>query len=122
MQARRKSVKRSNVVSEKPMNFGNGSRTVTTQGCKISFWTTKNTTVDWKIVDMAQGQIRIDINQPRMVKCVDCMCFVLDTEGYSRRNDTGEYFMGICCAGLCPDSPVKQFANKPRICAKFRLK
>ena len=71
---------------------------------------------------MAEGQIRIETDKPHEVTCGDCRHFVLDTEGCSRRNDTGEYYMGICGAGLCPDSPVKQFANKPRICAKYRRK
>ena len=57
----------------------------------------------------------------KTVYCSDCANFIRDTEGFSRRIDTGEYFMGICKLGLTPDSPRKQFADKPRICNKFLI-
>lgn len=53
------------------------------------------------------------------VRCQDCVFFKRDTEGISRNAYTGEYFMGVCTLGLTPDSPKKQFADKPRICSSF---
>lgn len=50
------------------------------------------------------------------VRCADCQHFKRDTEGQSRSVLTGEYFMGICTKGLHPDSPIKQFADKLRVC------
>ena len=29
---------------------------------------------------------------------------------------THVYFMGTCALGLTPDTPIKQFADKPRVC------
>lgn len=54
------------------------------------------------------------------VFCGECRHFQRDTEGRNRRNDTGEYFMGICLKGIVTDGLRKQFADKPRVCAKFR--
>lgn len=54
------------------------------------------------------------------VTCGECHHFKRDTEGISRCRDTGEYFMGECLKGLRPDTEIKQFANKPRIC-KFYI-
>lgn len=56
------------------------------------------------------------------VTCADCLFFKRDTEGPSYSRDTGEYFMGECGKGLYPDTIRKQFANKPRECAKFEQK
>lgn len=53
------------------------------------------------------------------VYCSDCRNFRRDTEGISFRNDTGEYFMGECLVGLHPDTPKKQFADKPRVCKSY---
>lgn len=54
------------------------------------------------------------------VYCSNCLWFSRDTDGPSRNNDTGEYFLGICQRGLHPDSDIKQFANKPRHCQTYR--
>jgi hypothetical protein len=54
------------------------------------------------------------------VYCSDCRNFQRDTEGSSFRFDTHEYFMGICLKGLTPDSPKKQFADKPRTCKEYK--
>jgi hypothetical protein len=56
----------------------------------------------------------------KIVRCSDCVHFRRDTEGISRSVTTGEYFMGVCKAGLHPDSPIKQFANKYRLCNSFK--
>lgn len=53
------------------------------------------------------------------VRCGGCKHFRRDTEGWSCSAITGEYFMGVCALGLKPDSPVKQFADKPRECDKY---
>jgi len=53
------------------------------------------------------------------VYCSDCRNFRRDTEGISHRIDTGEYFMGECLVGLHPDTPKKQFADKPRVCKSY---
>ena len=53
------------------------------------------------------------------VYCSECAHFQRDTEGISFCLDTGEYFMGICTEGLTPDSPKKQFADKPRQCKQY---
>lgn len=57
--------------------------------------------------------------QPKVV-CINCRHFVRDTSGISHNIETGEFFMGICSLGLHPDSTIKQFANKPRICTSFK--
>lgn len=57
--------------------------------------------------------------QVQKVRCADCRHFRRETEGISRNIDTGEYFMGDCSIGLHPDSPIKQFANRERICNQF---
>ena len=54
--------------------------------------------------------------QPRTVTCATCRHFVRDTQGISRNNTTGQYFMGTCNLGLTPHSPIKQFADHPHIC------
>ena len=56
---------------------------------------------------------------PPKVLCADCRRFRRDTEGISFSIQTGEYFMGTCALGLTPDTPRKQFADKPRLCRKF---
>lgn len=71
---------------------------------------------------MAAGQIRVLTDEQRIVTCGDCRKFERDTEGCSFNIATGEYFMGVCRDGLHPDSPRKQFANKPRRCNRFRAK
>lgn len=53
--------------------------------------------------------------------CSDCQHFQRDTTGISR-DINGVYFMGVCQRGLHPDSPIKQFADKPRICETFKPK
>lgn len=57
--------------------------------------------------------------KPKIVHCCDCANFIRDTSGISHNVLTGEYFMGVCAMGLTPDSPKKQFADKPRICSSF---
>lgn len=59
--------------------------------------------------------------RPR-VQCAECRHFKRDTEGISHSIITGEYFMGICTLGLTPDSPIKQFADKPRSCDRYAKK
>ena len=66
--------------------------------------------------NMAAGQISVYDKQPSYVCCATCKHFRRDTEGRSRSQATGEYFMGVCELGLHPDSIRKQFANKPRLC------
>lgn len=68
---------------------------------------------------MAQGQISKYQKQPTTVYCSDCKHFLRDTEGPSRRNGLGEFFMGQCLAGLHPDTIKKQFADKPRRCDSY---
>lgn len=58
--------------------------------------------------------------QPRLVTCASCRHFHLDSSGPSYNSDTHIYFMGICTLGLTPDSPIKQFANRPRICINHK--
>lgn len=69
---------------------------------------------------MAQGQISNHINnKPKMVFCSTCRIFNRDTEGISRRKDTGEFFMGLCPKGH-NDGHRKVFADKPRICSDHK--
>lgn len=71
---------------------------------------------------MANGQIRVTDDAPKLVTCGECRRFERDTEGRSYNRTIGEYFLGRCGVGLHPDTPVKQFANKPRVCEKFLAK
>lgn len=57
---------------------------------------------------------------PKQVVCAECRHFKRDIDGISRVLETGMYFMGVCELGLKPDSPIKQFAIKPRICKEYR--
>lgn len=57
--------------------------------------------------------------KPTLVTCGTCRHFRLDTEGPSYNAYTHEYFMGVCGLGLKPDSPIKQFADKKRVCGRF---
>ena len=69
---------------------------------------------------MAQGQIaKSEKEKPKLVTCGRCRHFRLDTEGPSYYAYTHEYFMGVCGLGLKPDSPIKQFADKARVCENF---
>lgn len=54
-----------------------------------------------------------------LVTCGTCRHFRRDTDGPSRNAYTHEYFMGACAFGLKPDSPIKQFADKARVCERF---
>lgn len=54
--------------------------------------------------------------QPKKVTCETCRHFHRDTSGPSRNAYTHVYFMGTCTLGLTPDTPIKQFADKPHIC------
>ena len=56
--------------------------------------------------------------KPTLVVCADCRHFRRDTTGPSRNVYTHVYFMGTCALGLTPDTPIKQFADKPHICDK----
>jgi len=47
---------------------------------------------------------------------------VRDTSGQSFSIATGEYFMGECTEGLHPDTPKKQFSDKPRKCETYKPK
>lgn len=67
---------------------------------------------------MAQGQIS-NYTNPKKVFCANCKVFNRDTEGISYNKETGEYYMGECGKGLHPDTPRKQFANKPRYCDSY---
>lgn len=71
---------------------------------------------------MAKGKKKQESAEQELpiISCSDCRWFVRDTEGISRNAYTGEYFMGICSKNLHPDSPRKQFANKPRQCKHFK--
>lgn len=60
--------------------------------------------------------------EARKVRCADCRHFRRDTEGISLSVETGEYFMGVCGTGLRPDTPIKQFADKERICNQYEAK
>lgn len=53
------------------------------------------------------------------VFCGECKHFIRDTSGPNYNNDTHEYFMGVCSKGLTPDTPRKQFSNKPRKCKNY---
>ena len=64
---------------------------------------------------------------PKKVRCADCRHFVRDTTGLSRRNGTGEYFMGVSDIGCDPDrtynkktGTAKIFADKERYCTQWR--
>lgn len=57
--------------------------------------------------------------KPRLVTCGTCRHFLHDTEGPSFNAYTHEYFVGVCSLGLKPDSPIKQFANRKRMCGRF---
>ena len=57
--------------------------------------------------------------KPRLVTCGACRHFRRDTEGPSFDAYTHEYFMGVCGLGLKPDSPIKQFADRKRVCGRF---
>lgn len=72
---------------------------------------------------MAKGQIKVT-EEPKkvLVSCGACKRFQRDTEGISYNRETGEYFMGLCGLGLKPDTPFKQFANRPRECDKYESK
>ena len=54
-----------------------------------------------------------------LVTCGRCRHFRRDTEGPSYNAYTHEYFMGVCGLGLKPDSPIKQFADRHRVCSKY---
>ena len=54
-----------------------------------------------------------------LVTCGRCRHFRRDTEGPSYNAYTHEYFMGVCGLGRKPDSPIKQFADKARVCDSF---
>lgn len=71
---------------------------------------------------MAAGQIKVTDDAPKLVTCGECRRYERDTEGRSYNRETGEFFLGLCGEGLHPDTPVKQFANKPRVCEKFLAK
>lgn len=58
--------------------------------------------------------------KPVLVTCETCRHFRRDTEGPSLNAETGVYFMGVCALGLKPDSPIKQFADKPHQCNKHQ--
>ena len=55
-----------------------------------------------------------------LVTCGTCRHFRRDTEGPSYNAYTHEYFMGVCGLGLKPDSPIKQFADKKRVCNEHK--
>lgn len=57
--------------------------------------------------------------KPKLVTCGMCRHFRRDTEGPSYNAYTHEYFMGVCGLGLKPDSPIKQFADRERVCEGF---
>lgn len=73
---------------------------------------------NWKPTDETHTERR-KTRRDGVVYCADCRHFRRDTEGRSYNIYTGEYFMGVCCLGKHPDSPRKQFANKPRRCANY---
>lgn len=56
-----------------------------------------------------------------LVTCGTCAHFRRDTSGPSFNAETHIFFMGRCKKGLHPDSPNKQFADKPRQCDTFKL-
>ena len=56
--------------------------------------------------------------KPTLVVCADCRHFRRDTTGPSYNAYTHVFFMGTCALGLTPDTPIKQFADKPHICNK----
>ena len=69
---------------------------------------------------MAQGQIaKSEKEKPKLVTCRRCRHFLLDTKGISYNVYTKVYFMGVCLLGLKPDSPIKQFSDKARVCDSF---
>ena len=59
--------------------------------------------------------------KPTLVVCADCRHFRRDTTGPSYNAYTHVYFMGSCALGLTPDTPIKQFADKPHICDKHNV-
>ena len=59
--------------------------------------------------------------KPTLVVCADCRHFRRDTTGPSYNAYTHVYFMGSCALGLTPDTPIKQFADKPHICDKHKF-
>lgn len=56
-----------------------------------------------------------------LVTCGMCRHFRRDTEGPSYNTYTHEYFMGVCGLGLKPDSQIKQFADKKRVCDRYSV-
>ena len=73
------------------------------------------------LIIMAKKKITTD-QEPELplITCGECARFRRDTSGRSRNIYTHEYFMGVCSVGLTPDSPIKQFADKPRRCKRYR--
>ena len=69
---------------------------------------------------MAAAKTKDKKDTIKLVRCADCVFFKIDIEGISHNAYTGEYFMGICTEGLHPDSPIKQFADNPRVCDTFK--
>ena len=70
---------------------------------------------------MATGQIsKKEKEKTKLVVCADCRHFHRDTTGPSYNAYTHVYFMGTCTLGLTPDTPIKQFADKPHICDKHQ--
>lgn len=59
--------------------------------------------------------------KPKPVTCGTCRHFRRDTTGPSYNAYTHVYFMGTCALGLTPDTPIKQFADKPHICDKHKV-
>ena len=59
--------------------------------------------------------------KPTLVVCSDCRHFRRDTTGPSYNAYTHVSFMGSCALGLTPDTPIKQFADKPHICDKHNV-
>lgn len=58
--------------------------------------------------------------KPTLVVCADCRHFRRDTTGPSYNAYTHVYFMGSCVLGLTPDTPIKQFADKPHQCNGYK--
>ncbi|MBR6130307.1 MAG: hypothetical protein IKQ20_00430, partial [Bacteroidales bacterium] len=70
---------------------------------------------------VAQGQIsKSEKEKPKPVTCRRCRHFLLDTKGISYNVYTKVYFMGVCLLGRKPDSPIKQFADRERLCKGFQ--
>lgn len=55
--------------------------------------------------------------EPQKVRCADCRHFLRDTAGTSHTAQRPyRFFLGVCKKGQTPDSQIKQFADREKVC------